>query len=378
MKISDFIYGHLDEIIGDWIRFLRQTVPAAEILDQEVFGREAAVLLKAIAAAVTRPRPEGAEAALQDAARAHACDRVLQGFSLHQMASEYRNLRRYLLRQWTLVVDDFSRAAHEDQLRFNEVIEDALAHSAAKYAGRVELARDLFLGVLGHDLRTPLAAIANSASVLRHSHASDELRQDAIERISHSAKRMDRMIEDLLDFTRTRMGTQLPMNPAHCDLKDVCKEAIDELSASHPGTPINFTCSGNLQGTWDCERLAQLLSNLVENALRYGAGDSPVTVDVAGQEDRIEMSVHNLGQVIPFEEQRAIFDPLRRGVHEPRVDSPGAGGLGLGLYIAQQIAAAHRGGIRLTSSAAEGTRFIVTLAREGRPPAPAASPLAGS
>jgi signal transduction histidine kinase len=378
MEISDFIDGHFDEIIGDWLHFLRQTVPAAEILDQQASGEEAAVLLKAIAACVTRPVPEGAEAALQEAARAHACSRVLQGFSLHQMASEYRNLRHYLLRKWTLVVDEFGRAAHENQLRFNEVIDSAMAHSAAKYAGRVELARDLFLGVLGHDLRTPLAAIANSVSVLRHGQASDELREEAIERISHCAKRMDRMIEDLLDFTRTRLGTQLPMSPAPCDLREICKQAVDELSASHPGTRINFSCSGDLQGIWDCERLAQLLSNLVENALRYGAGDTPVSVDVAGLEDRIEMSVHNLGQIIPPEEQRAIFDPLRRGVHQPPADSPGSGGLGLGLYIAQQIAASHRGGIRLSSSAAGGTRFIVTLAREGRRPAPPASTPADS
>ena len=381
MHISDFIVGHFGEILRDWRDFVRATVPVAEGLNDEALDDGAPDLLRAIAAAAVRADSTSAgqadaatpgasaspiHAALAHAALAHASTRVFQGFTLDQMVAEYRALRANVLSKWTLAVGDFSREAHDDQMRFNEALDTALADSAAQYAARLERARNLFLGVLGHDLRTPLAAIAHSAALLRHGAAAEGLRDEALERVGNSARRMDRMIQDLLDFTRTRLGTQLPMNPIACNVAELGKQAVDELSAFHPGTPIVFKAEGDLEGIWDCERIAQLLSNLVENAIRYRAGATPVSVEVRGLEGRIEISVHNVGKVIPPAEQKAIFDPLRRGLHEPPAGSAGEGGLGLGLYIAQQIAAAHGGGIRVSSSEAEGTRFLVTLARGGK------------
>ena len=111
--------------------------------------------------------------------------------------------------------------------------------------------------------------------------------------------------------------------------------------------------------------MIQLLSNLVDNAIRHRTGSEPVTVELRGDKDRVAISVHNVGQVIVPSEQKAIFDPLRRGIHQAKVQPAplGTAGLGLGLYIAEQIAVAHGGGIRLTSTAADGTRFIATVAR---------------
>ena len=365
MRLADFIVTHLDDILSTWIGRVRQAVPVAESCDDAALREGARDLLAAAAYALKAGAGPQSMGAVADAAKAHAARRVAQGFSLDQMIAEYRAVRSDVMRRWTDAVREFSREAHDDQVRFNDVLDRAVAASTAHYASRLELARDLFLGALGHDLRTPLAAIAHSASLLRRGDAAKEQRAEAVDRIAKSAQRMDLMIQDLLDFTRSRLGTQLPMNPVPCDLEEIARQALDELAAFHPGTSIVFNPSGNLHGTWDCDRVMQLLSNLVDNAIRHCTGEEPVTVELHGKADEISISVHNVGQVIPPSEQKAIFDPLRRGMHQdPKQPPPGStAGLGLGLYIAQQIATAHGGGIQLTSTAEQGTRFVATLPR---------------
>jgi len=366
MRLSDFIVTHLDEILSSWIVRVRHAVSVAAAIDDAALEDDARELLAATAHALGSGAGPQSMAAVADAARAHAANRLAQGFSLDQMIAEYCAVRSDVLHRWTDTVRDFSREAHDDQLRFNDVLDRAVAASTAHYALRLELARDLFLGVLGHDLRTPLAAIAHSASLLRRGDAGKEQQVEAIERIAKSAQRMDLMIQDLLDFTRSRLGTQLPVNPAPCDIEAIARQAIDELTAFHPGTSIVFKPSGNLHGTWDSGRVMQLLSNLVDNAIRHRTGEEPVTVELRGNEDEVSIAVHNVGQVISPSEQKAIFDPLRRGMYEdPKQPPPGStAGLGLGLYISLQIATSHGGGIQLTSTVEHGTCFVATLPRK--------------
>jgi signal transduction histidine kinase len=375
MKISDFIVVHFDEVLIDWLVFVRRNVAIAEDLEDGAIRDQAESLLRQIADAVRRQKDppsqpaaqadEIAAAPLGRAACAHAATRVLQGFTLEQMVAEYRALRSNVILRWTRDVSDFSREAHDDQIRFNDALDRALVASTAHYVSRLEMARDLFLGVLGHDLRTPLAAIIHSTALLRFPRVADDLRQEAVGRVSNSAMRMDRMIQDLLDLTRTRQGTRLPMKPCACNLEEIGKQALDELAAFHPGAKVLLKSSGHLQGTWDSERITQLLSNLVDNAIRHSAPDAPVTVELSGSTDTVHISVHNIGKAIPPAEQRMIFDPFKRGVHEPQAGSGSRAGLGLGLYIALQIARAHGGSIRVSSSADAGTRFVVTMARHG-------------
>jgi signal transduction histidine kinase len=230
--------------------------------------------------------------------------------------------------------------------------------------------------VLGHDLRTPLAAITHSASLLRRGDTTDGQRSEAVDRIAKSAGRMDLMIQDLLDFTRSRLGTQLPMKAGPANLEEVGRQAVDELTALNPHIPIVIRTSGDLAGQWDRERVMQLLSNLLDNAIRHRAGEEPVTVELSGEDHRVSISVHNVGQVVPPGEQEVIFDPLRRGINREANPPAGASsaGLGLGLYIARQIALAHGGDVRLTSTAQTGTRFVATLARVAGSGSPADLP----
>jgi PAS domain S-box-containing protein len=219
--------------------------------------------------------------------------------------------------------------------------------------------RERLVGIVSHDLRNPLVAIdlwtqllATGGSAL----TADDLR--AIERISQSVKRMRRMIEQLLDLTRARQAGGIPIARQDVELRTICRGVIDELASAHPRR-LCFEAEGDLVGEWDGDRLAQVVSNLAGNALQHGDG-GPVLVRAVGGLDSVRLVVHNRGHVIPPDDVPLLFDPYRRG----RMISLGrADGLGLGLYISQQIVSAHGGSIEVHSADAEGTTFTVELPR---------------
>lgn len=220
--------------------------------------------------------------------------------------------------------------------------------------------RERFLGVLGHDLRNPLAAILLAA---RRLEARTELPAGVIStvaRIASSASRMRRMIDELLDFVRARVGGQLPLNPGPVDLRQVLAQVVAEAELGGAGGRVTVGSSGDVAGVWDPDRLVQMLDNLVRNALRYGAPDRAVRIEAEGQPDGVTVAVINEGPGISAERQQHLFEPFARGP-----DQNGEG-LGLGLFIVRAVAASHGGTVEVTSSAGE-TRFIVRLPRH--PPA---------
>jgi signal transduction histidine kinase/CheY-like chemotaxis protein len=220
--------------------------------------------------------------------------------------------------------------------------------------------RDLFIGMLGHDLRNPLNAVNVAAHVLEDVGALTPTQTKAVLRIRNSASRMTRMITQVLDFTRVRAGGGIPLDRKASDLKAICAHAIDELAVSNPERAIDAVYVGDTAGLWDADRLAQVFSNLVGNALTHGRPDAPVRVVVDGSAPAVLCSVHNLGRPIPAAMLSTLFDPFRRAVHGK---SAGTAGLGLGLFIAQHIIRAHGGHIEVQSSEVDGTRFTFQLDR---------------
>ena len=217
---------------------------------------------------------------------------------------------------------------------------------------------DMYVGVLGHDLRNPLSGIITAASlILARSGSSEQIARPA-NRILSSAERMRRMIEQILDFTRARFGSGIPVRRVATDLADVCRDAIDELE--HGGTEaIRVDIVGPTAGEWDPDRLAQLLSNVLGNALTHGGRGRPVRVRIDGSDaSRVRLEVYNEG-TIPTQLLPAIFEPF----HPHRDGSRDTDGLGLGLFIAKQIVVSHGGEIRIESSESEGTRCMVELPR---------------
>jgi len=232
---------------------------------------------------------------------------------------------------------------------------------AREIAERQAIFREQFIGILGHDLRNPLAAVIGSAALLLRQ-GLPEKHARLVGRILSSAERMERMIADLLDLTRSRLGGGIPIERRSVDLRGVCHRVLDEMEATHPEVEFRLIVTGNTWGDFDPDRIAQVLSNLVGNAISYGTPGGPVSICLREAEDprTLLLSVHNEGPPIPEEIRPSLFDPFRRGAHRERSTSRG---LGLGLYIANQIALAHGGSIEVESTAEGGTTFTVRLPR---------------
>jgi len=224
---------------------------------------------------------------------------------------------------------------------------------------RIQDFQERFLAVLGHDLRNPLASIDMGAAIL-HQQVKSPTLTPVIERLRASSRRMSRMIEQILDLTRSRLGGGFELSARRLDLCELLRRIVDEIRAGRPERVIELRCS-TASGVWDQDRIEQVFSNLIGNAVRHGDPGRPVTVSVNADERMVRVEVHNDGAPIPPELQRELFNPFRRGDRQSR--TPETEGLGLGLYISNEVAHAHGGTIEVRSSIAEGTTFSVTLPR---------------
>ncbi|NVJ08990.1 HAMP domain-containing histidine kinase [Myxococcus sp. AM001] len=227
--------------------------------------------------------------------------------------------------------------------------------------------RERFIGILGHDLRNPLNAIALSARAMAQRTLPAAQQQQCAQRIEASAARMGAMISDILDLTRARLAGGIPLHLGTVCLAIVCRMVVEELSAAHPGRHITLDVEGASEGFWDADRMAQVLSNLVGNALEHGAEDAPVRLKCIAVDGEQVLEVHNTGAPIPSQHLENLFDPFRQvGTAPGRGHRRGAGGLGLGLFIVKQIVQAHGGAVCVSSSEAGGTTFTVKMPRDAR------------
>jgi PAS domain S-box-containing protein len=219
--------------------------------------------------------------------------------------------------------------------------------------------REQFIGILGHDLRNPLAAIMASARMLPRSENLNEAQSRAVHRIVSSAQKMQRMINDVLDFARARLGSGVTVKCVRMSLHEICRQAIDELYVVHPDRKIEFIAEGDGDGCWDRDRLAQVVGNLVANAINYGREDTAIQVRCEDQDGEVQLHVTNQGEPIPAELIPVLFEPFSRGVGDAQTNKR----LGLGLYIVKLIVDAHGGRVDVRSTEAEGTTFTVALPR---------------
>ena len=274
---------------------------------------------------------------------------------LDQIVSEYRALRASVLASW-------DAAGGTDAVgvgRFNEALDQAIVAAVERYTTMAAHYHDQSLGILGHDLRNPLSAVIAGATLLSGDALSPPQRREIANRVVTSAKRMNRMVADLLDLTRTRFGDAIPIERTSVDFAKLGEQIASEHASQHTAG-VRFVARGDLRGEWDADRLAQVVSNLVRNAIEHGA-DRPVTITAEGRRDDVVIDVHNFGPPIPESALRTLFDPLTRQ-RDPSVKHAG---LGLGLYIAWHVVEAHEGDIRVESNAG-GTRFVVRLPRKAR------------
>jgi sigma-B regulation protein RsbU (phosphoserine phosphatase) len=240
--------------------------------------------------------------------------------------------------------------------------EEVLRGRALEDRQRAVLAEQL-VGIVSHDLRTPLQAVALGANLLA-SGGVTPAQARTVGRITAAAGRANRLIADLLDFTQARLGGGIPVDPAAVDLHALVADVVEELKLAWPGRMIEHVRRGDGGARADADRLAQVVTNLASNALTYGSPDRAITVTSAADGPEVAVRVHNHGPVIPDELLPHLFEPLRRGEQQVKL---GSRSVGLGLYIVQQIAAAHGGRVAARSAADEGTTFTFAMPAAGPP-----------
>lgn len=230
-----------------------------------------------------------------------------------------------------------------------------------------ERARDLFLAILGHDLRNPLDTISMSSQLLAKAPPSADLTQKMASRITAASRRMTHMLDDILDYARSRLGADLILRRAPQRLGALASAAIDEVRGANPGLVIDLVQESPDDGMWDGDRLSRVIANLLRNAVEHGAVGRPVVVRTGGDAGFRQLSVRNEGKPIPDEVRGRLFEPM---VHRS-ADAPAASNMGLGLFVCRTIVEAHGGRISVETGEA-GTEFRFELPA-GHPEAPAGS-----
>jgi signal transduction histidine kinase len=374
-RLAEILSAQREDILAKWRHCVLEdpNVPQANRLAEPALRDSVPQLVASLIAALEQESAKdesnaGRALAEEFMPREHAQDRFQQGYTLTAALRELSHLRACIL-DALVGEEDLSR----DGLRFMHAALDQCMTIAAQQMERsrtreveqearrlteVGEVRERFLAILGHDLRNPLNTIKVAGSLLLVMDLP-EAAGSFVKRIVRAADRMIRMINDLLDFAAVRSGV-LKIERRYADLRDVCNEVADELRLVHPHREIVVDARGDLAGDWDVPRIAQVVSNLLSNAVTYSPHGTLVRLEARGHESDVTIDVHNEGKPIPDAVQARIFEPFQRG------DASGGsaqGGVGLGLFIACEMVRAHGGTISLLSEEGRGTTFKLKIPR---------------
>jgi signal transduction histidine kinase len=376
MRLAQFIVAHTEFILAEWDAFAQTILPAAKMDSLALRDHAADILLATVrdmesvqSAAQRSDKSRGycsgsiESTRLNGASEEHAIGRLGSGFNLMQLVSEYRALRTSVLALWRATLPQADVHDVDDLNLFHESIDQSLAKAVSSYTKRIDESRDMFLAILSHDLRNPLNSIGASAELIPKVSKHDPETTEFASKISTGVAVMTRMISDLLDYTRTRLGAGMPVERAAMDLGILCSEVVAEFESSNPDVTFTLASSGDLTGEWDCARLRQVISNLLGNAIQHGNRSAPNALTLKGEDAQVVVAIRNQGTPIPPGELTKIFDPLVRGASAQEQKKNRPGSIGLGLYIARELIQAHGGTIGVTSSAQEGTVFKFRLPR---------------
>jgi signal transduction histidine kinase len=278
-------------------------------------------------------------------------------YSLKEVIKEYQFLREILVE--FLRVD--GGLTHEQWGAVHRSIDEGIAEAAAAFVQVQDGFREFFTAALTHDFRGPLQTVMNIVEVLRRPEA-DSQRDEFATRASNNLKRLDRMIHELLDISRSNAGERMPLEFREREMGALVREAIDDVAA-RIGPRLQLVIDRPIVAFLNEEKMRQALLNLIDNAVKYGSPVSAITVRVVDSHDRVLMSVHNVGEPIPPKDLHTLFSPFRRS---PNAARSGKDGWGLGLALVQAIAEAHGGSVGVESNAEDGTTFTIDVLRDPR------------
>ena len=372
MKFAQFIKNHKEDITNEWVKFAEDNISGVNKLQIEEVRDHIKQMLdrivKNMEISETDVQQEKKSKGNKDmqsgeskAANQHGEQRADVGFGIMELSSEFRALRASILRLWEAnskaekMETDF-----QDMIRFNEAIDEVWMISLERFQHKVDESKNWFMGVLGHDLRNPLAAISGVQSILKSSKNLSEKEKSLLGRSSSSVKRMTELINNLLELTNLRLGSGMTINKSSVDLSKQSEKIVQELQLGYPEAEIVIESPGPVQGEWDSIRLDQLMTNLITNALRHGKPGGPVTVSISAKGNEAFFKVHNEGPPIP----ESVKEIISTGMFtKTKGDPTKKDSYGLGLYIVKQIVDGHKGQIKVKSNEERGTTFNIILPR---------------
>jgi signal transduction histidine kinase len=384
MRLAEFIQANIEPILKEWEAFARSLLPGASMTIVELRDDAESILLatardmqdlQSLQQQKSKSKGTGGAGGqssdrLDIASDMHGGERVVSGFHITEVISEYRALRASVLRLWKESLPQPDLNDIDDMTRFNESLDQSLARGVASYSKRIDESRQMFLAILSHDLRNPLCSIRMAANLVALKN-KDLATANAVSVINKSTDAMMHLISDLIDFSSSGLGRAMPLHRERVDMQALCREVIDSYRTTHPGRVLSFHSEGDVNGVWDVGRIRQVISNLIGNALQHGSPKGPVVLSVTSRKapsaapglgsPTVVLSVHNEGPPIPTEFLPTMFDPLKRYSTQESAAQRTPGSIGLGLYIVREIVAAKGGTISVTSTAEEGTTFTVCI-----------------
>jgi len=305
MRLHEFILKHIEKILAEWENFARSVETSMPMMDSKGLRNHAEHILTTVAQdmqtyqserqQITKSHGHGPVPEDDAPSQTHAMTRFVAGFSMDQMVSEYRALRSSVLRLWLANNRMSDEHDVQDVIRFNEAIDQALVESIATFGQAVESTRKTVLGVLGHDLRSPLGAVLMASDLLCESEQATDRDRKLAMQIGASVRRANQMVADLLDLARCNLGSGIPVHPEDVDLSTLCASVVEEVRTSFPEAEIMMSASKDVAGRYDPARMEQVFNNLIGNAVRHGDLKKTINVVLSCTDDCTVFSVQNRG-----------------------------------------------------------------------------------
>lgn len=372
MRLSKFINENREVILQEWEDFAMTLHPLTFANKAQLRDDAAAMLsvicldlnsYQSVAQGIEKSKGHAPQLKLDTAAESHAVDRLKVGFTVEELIAEYRALRASVLRLWQDRVKTADHLDLQDMLRFNEAIDQAITESIARFSSMLRDSQNVFLAILGHDVRNPLGAISMGTQLIMRDENLPARHGKVAAQILRSTQRVTDIVSDLLDYSASHLGGGIPVAVAEYDLSAECHSVIQEMRLFHPGREFRADIQSDLNVIWDRARISQALSNLMANAITHGSLGGPIWVTVQSSDSVVLVTVQNEGETISPSRLRTMFDPGKsfaiKSISERSASQ--TKNLGLGLYITNEIVLAHHGSISVTSTEVEGTTITMKI-----------------
>ncbi|NHZ82259.1 sensor histidine kinase [Massilia sp. CCM 8695] len=372
MRLSKFISTNTEVILQEWEDFAGTLHPLTSSTKAQLRDHAKAILAvicldldssQSVEEGIEKSKGNAPEVAAETAAEAHAIDRLQAGFTVEELMAEFRALRASVLRLWQSKVRTADESDLQDMLRFNEAVDQSLTESLAQFSAMLRDSQNVFLAILGHDVRNPLGAISMGTQMILQDTSLPPRHLKVAAQVLRSTQRVTEIVSDLLDYSTSHLGGGIPVTLAEYDVSAESRSVVQEMKLFHPERDFRVDIEDGISVAWDRARMSQALSNLIANAVQHGSATSPVWVTLGRQGEDVVMVVQNEGDIISASKLRTMFDPGKSFAMKSTSERSASqtSNLGLGLYITHEIVIAHGGKIWVSSTELEGTSVKVQI-----------------